>query len=169
MAGRPKENLYEKYEINKKAEQIKAWCRNGATDIIIAKKLHIGKTTLHRLKTLFPEFKELLKTGKEDADNLVENALFKRAVGYEYEETTQEIRIGKDGEAQPAVIKKTKKFIPPDTTAQIFWMKNRRPEQWRDKQVMEHEVDNPFIQALMEAGKQGIHDTDTGEKENSSK
>jgi len=105
------------------------------------------------MKTEFPAFTALLKKGKDYADNLVENSLFKRAMGYEFEETTQEVRMGKEGEATPSIIRKVKKHVIPDTLAQIFWLKNRRPESWRDKQVVEHE-NNEFMQALKELGRE---------------
>ena len=73
---------------------------------------------------------EALKKGKEIVDIQVENALLKRALGYEYMEERVEISE-KDGRK---VIQMTK-TVPPDTTAQIFWLKNRRPDQWRDKPV----------------------------------
>ena len=151
-AGRPHENLYEKYHIGEKLEQIEIWCRNGSIDKDIAKKLHIGLTTFYKIKKEFPELNEVLKKNKDYADNLVENALFKTALGFEYEETTQELRVGKDGVATPVLIKKTKKFMSPNITAQIYWTKNRRPETWRDKQIVEHEG-NTFMEAIINAGK----------------
>ena len=62
-------------------------------------------------------------------DRQVENALLKRALGYEYDEITTE--YGKE-------IKRVTKQVVPDVTAQIFWLKNRKPDQWRDKQQIEH-------------------------------
>ena len=64
----------------------------------------------------------------------VESALYKRAIGYDIEETTTEVKIGEDGSGQTTVVKKTKKHVAGDTTAQIFWLKNRRPNEWKDKQ-----------------------------------
>lgn len=80
-------------------------------------------------KKQFPLIFESLKRGKEVVDREVENALFKRAIGYEYDEICEEYEHG-------VLTKKkiTKKMVVPDTTAQIFWLKNRRPDAWRDKQ-----------------------------------
>lgn len=64
----------------------------------------------------------------------VENALLKRALGYSYEEVTTEIEEMADG-SQKKHVKRTTKMVPPDTTAQIFWLKNRRPDKWRDKPI----------------------------------
>jgi len=76
---------------------------------------------------------EALKRGKAPVDQQVENALFKNAMGYDYEETITEIEDLGNGK-QKKHIRKVMKHRPPDTTAQIFWLKNRRPDRWRDKQ-----------------------------------
>lgn len=133
--GRPKEelSLYDKY-IRGNEEIIKSDCRNGADNKGICKRLGIGSTTLKRIMSDHPEVKELMKEGKEEADFKVESALFRRAIGYDVEETTTEVKVGEDGSAQTTVVKKTKKHIAGDTTAQIFWLKNRKPDTWRDKQ-----------------------------------
>ena len=71
---------------------------------------------------------ETLTVNKEVADARVESALYKRAIGYEYTETSKE--VGPDG----VKIKTTTKQVAPDVTAQIYWLKNRRPDRWKDKQ-----------------------------------
>ena len=114
-------------------ERIKAWARDGATDEIICQKLNIGQSTFYRYKAKHQELREALKKGKEDIDIKVENSLLKRALGYTYEEVTREIVKGKGGNETLKVTKVVKKHMAPDTTAQIFWLKNRRPELWRDK------------------------------------
>jgi len=92
-------------------------------DIAAAMGIHVS--TLRDWKKKFPEFSVALKIGKSEADTHVENSLYKRAIGYEYEE----VKIINDGERT----EKTIKQVAPDTTAQIFWLKNRKPEEWRDK------------------------------------
>ena len=92
----------------------------------------ISGASLYKYQLQFPEIVEALKRGKAPVDNQVENMLLKRAMGYEYEETTTEIIESPDGTKRKH-IKKTKKMVVPDTTAQIFWLKNRRPDMWRDK------------------------------------
>ncbi len=133
--GRPKMNisLYDKY-IKGKEEIIMADCRNGADNKGLCKRLGIGLTTFKRILTNHPEVKELIKEGKTEADVKVESALYKRAIGYDVEETTTEVRVSEDGSAQTTVVKKVKKHIAGDTTAQIFWLKNRKPNEWKDKQ-----------------------------------
>ena len=103
---------------------LEGWARSGLTDEQIAKNMGIAPSTLYEWKKKSKEFSESLKKGKELIDFEVENALLKRALGYEYEEETYENGI---------LTKKVKKQVPPDTTAQIFWLKNRKPNTWKDK------------------------------------
>jgi len=81
----------------------------------------------------YPALSASLKKGKAPVDIEVENALLKRARGYDYEETITEVEDLGNGK-QKKHIRKVMKHCPPDTTAQIFWLKNRRPDRWRDKQ-----------------------------------
>ncbi|BDR86116.1 transposase [Clostridium tetani] len=151
-----------KYETNVKDKLIlvEGWARNGLTDEQIAKNLGIGYSTLKEYKKKYPAFLAALKKGKEVIDFEVENALLKRALGYEYEEVTKERILKKDEQGKPltdihgfpiyemVVTKTVKKEVTPDTTAQIFWLKNRKPEEWRDKRDVEHSgnmnVNNPY-------------------------
>lgn len=141
---------WEELEIPNKLELIESWCRDGATDKDIANNLGIGLTTLYGWKKTFPEIDEALKKGKEIADVRVENALYKRALGYRYKEIktialTSKSEIEKAQKAglevNRVILKQeiTEKEIVPDTLAQIFWLKNRKPEIWRDRQDVKHE------------------------------
>ena len=103
---------------------LEGWARDGLTDEQIAKNIGIATSTFYEWKKKELEFSEALKKGKEVIDFEVENALLKRALGYEYEEEIYENGI---------LTKKVKKQVAPDTTAQIFWLKNRKKEQWREK------------------------------------
>lgn len=107
---------------------LEGWARDGLTDEQLASRMGINPATLYDWKNRFPEISEALKKGKEIVDIQVENALLKRALGYEYMEERVEISE-KDGRK---VIQTVKQVIP-DTAAQIFWLKNRRPDKWRDK------------------------------------
>lgn len=110
---------------------LEGWARDGLTEAQIAQKMRISMSSLSDWKNKHPEILEALKKGKEVVDIEVENALLKRALGYEYTETMEE-------ESENGFkTRRTKKFVPPDVTAQIFWLKNRRPEVWREKQVVE--------------------------------
>lgn len=110
--------------------KIEGWARDGLIEEQIAKNMGISVSTINEWKNRFPEIKEALKKGKEVVDREVENALLKRALGYEYEEITEKYEMGELTET-----KVTKKQVVPDTTAQIFWLKNRKPREWRDKVV----------------------------------
>lgn len=113
--------------------RLEGWARDGLTDKQIAKhKIGISEGTFCKWKREVPVILEALKKGKEPVDYEVENLLLKRARGYEYEEVTTEIIEQPDGSTRKH-IKKVTKMVIPDTTAQIFWLKNRRPDKWRDR------------------------------------
>lgn len=113
---------------------IGAWARNGLTDEQIAHNMGISVKTLFNYKQKYLPILQALKKGKEVVDIQVENALLKRALGYSYTETTSERRLNEDkGEYEMVTTKEVVKEIIPDTTAQIFWLKNRKPDTWRDK------------------------------------
>lgn len=127
---------------------LEAWARDGLTDEQIAHNMGITRETLRVWKNKFSVISATLKRGKEVVDVEVENALLKRALGYTYTETTKERGVNPDtGKRELITTKKVIKEIPPDTTAQIFWLKNRRPDLWRDKQNVElsgEVASNPF-------------------------
>lgn len=103
----------------------------------------ITEQTLNVWKKKFSSLSESLKKGKEVIDRQVENALLKRALGYQYDEVTRELGEVRDEETGEIVkklieVKRVTKEVQPDVTAQIFWLKNRKPDVWRDKQQVEH-------------------------------
>lgn len=134
--------------------KIEGWARDGLTDEQIAEHMGINVATLYRWKIDYCEICESLKKGKEVIDRQVENALLKRALGYEYEEVSERFEGGVLKER-----KVTKKQVVPDTTAQIFWLKNRKPVEWRDKRNNEeldqsYNVDDGFMDALKASAKE---------------
>lgn len=144
MAGRPSKYYS---HVQPKLLLIESWARDGLTDVDIAKNLDVALSSFSEYKNQYPELKEALKRNKDEADVIVENALYKRAIGFEYDEITQEPLynpvtgepiLDEKGEPKIAVTKIVRKMVNPDTTAQIFWLKNRRPAAWRDKQEVEH-------------------------------
>ena len=112
--------------------QAEKLCKLGATDLEVADFFGINVATLYRWKGEHDEFCEALKSGKEASDNRVERSLFSRATGYEHDEV--DIRVVMNTIVKTPI----RKFYPPDTTAAIFWLKNRKPAEWRDKQELEH-------------------------------
>lgn len=129
-------------DVKNKLILVEGWCRNGLTEAQIANNLGISIQTFYTYKKDHIEFLEALKRNKEVADLEVENALFKRALGYSYEE------IEETYEGKTLVEKKVKKKkMAPDVTAQIIWLKNRKPQDWRDKRdiAIEQEEDKKIV------------------------
>lgn len=121
MAGRKKIDVSEWLTPENKL-RIKGWCRDGLIEKQIYHNMGISKNVFYRWKKESQEFQELLKESKDTADREVENALFKSATGF----------VGPD-----------EKYYPPNTTAQIFWLKNRKHEDWRDKRETDVNVTTP--------------------------
>jgi len=135
------------------------YAREGLNDKQIALKLGIAESTYYKFKILHIEFKEAIKRGKAPVDIKVENALLKRALGFEYEEKTTEVRISENGEAKPAIVKTVKKTIIPDVGAIAFWLKNRRPEKWRELKAIDHSSkDGTMSPKVIEIGYTDIHE-----------
>ena len=110
-------------------------CEKGATDQELADYFGVDVRTLYRWKNTQAEFRQALRAAKEAADDRVERSLYERALGYERDEV--DIKVVQGGIVQTPV----RKFYPPDTTAAIFWLKNRKPAEWRDK--VENVLSNP--------------------------
>lgn len=121
----------------------------------------IRRETLIEWKKKYPNISNTLKRGKEIIDRQVENALLKRALGYSYKETTRELIFDNGtGKTEFKITKEVEKEVVPDTTAQIFWLKNRKPEEWREKQEvqMSGAVNNPMEGLTTEELKKLIND-----------
>ena len=134
-----------KYETDVKPRlvEIEAWKRDGLTDEQICKNLGIVKDTFYKYKEKYTDFSDALKKGKEVADIEVENALFKRAIGYKYKEVIKEVKEI-DGK-KSTYIKEVIKEMAGDVGAQIFWLKNRKSSKWKDKQDIDIEDNNVSI------------------------
>lgn len=112
---------------------LKGWARDGLTDEQIAKNMKISRSTLSKYKKEYSDISDTIKKNKEIVDYEVENALLKKALGYTI--TLGKQKVTKDGD----VVNITEDIhIVPDSTAIIFWLKNRQPKKWRDKV----EIDN---------------------------
>ena len=132
---------------------LEGWARDGLTDEQIAKNMGVSVKTLFNWKTTYLPILQALKRGKEVVDTEVENALLQKALGIT--KTVQkpiklkEVKYdnGKRvSEKERIEYAEEEVFIPPDTTAQIFWLKNRRPDKWRDKQ--KDEADTAALEKL---------------------
>lgn len=124
---------------------IENWARDGLTDEQIAYNMGIAYSTFREWLKKFSAISAVLKKGKEVVDAQVESALYRKAIGFK-ETVKKPIKVKriiydderkKIGEHEEVVTVNEEIYIPPDTTAQIFWLKNRRPEKWRDKQNLE--------------------------------
>jgi hypothetical protein len=111
------------------------FCLLGADDKDLARMFDVEEQTINNWKTEHPEFFESLKRGKEEADATIAQKLYHRAKGYEHPED----KIFNDN-GKPLIVP-TIKHYPPDTTAAIFWLKNRQPQRWRDR--VETEISGP--------------------------
>jgi organic radical activating enzyme len=116
------------------AEQALKLCRLGATDKDMADFFGVVESTLNLWKQAHPEFSEALKEGKGLADAEVADKLFKRATGYSH----PAVKIVADAKTKEEHVVEYTEHYPPDTTACIFWLKNRRPDVWRDKVETQH-------------------------------
>ena len=148
----PRKTIYERDGWDEKLELIEGWARDGLIDEQIAEKMGIHVATLYEYKKKYPELSETLKKGKEIIDRQVENALLKRALGYDYEETKVTMT---DKGSKSKRIERTTKHAQPDTTAQIFWLKNRKPDEWRHNDNNDAEDKLKTVVAAMEAATNG--------------
>ncbi len=123
MAGRPTKFSEENQKIALVAYKF------GATDVEVAEELGVSEKTINNWKEEYPQFFQSIKDNKEFQDNQVEQSLLKRAKGF----SRKVQKIDKDG-----CIHDIEEELPPDPTSMIFWLKNRQPKKWRDKQ--EHEL-----------------------------
>lgn len=108
-------------------EQARKLCELGATDVEMADFFKVAVSTFYKWKNAHADFSEALKAGKALADERVERSLFHRAVGY----TFDAVKIFMPAGAKKPVYAPYREHCPPDTTAMIFWLKNRRPSAWR--------------------------------------
>lgn len=121
---------------------LQGWARDGLTDEQIAHNMGIAVGTLYRWKNEHSEIDEVLKKNKDIVDREVENALLKSAEGYDYTEEVWERRyVQEKGDYDLVLTKRTVKHMPPSNTAQIFWLKNRKRKEWREKQEIEVNTD----------------------------
>lgn len=107
----------------------------GATDKKLAEYFNVSEKTLNTWKEKYPEFLQPLKEGKAVADAKVVQALYNRATGYSHPDTKFATHEGKITDREEYV-----KHYPPDTTACIFWLKNRQREKWTDRSEVSHSI-----------------------------
>lgn len=160
-AGR--KGLYENWITPDGLLTIEGWAREGATDLEIAKNIGIGERTFTDWKTRFPAIVAALKKGKAPVDFQVENQLLKSALGYTvivkepFKLKKKTIKNGVGTVEEERIEYADKEiYIKPDTVAQIFWLKNRKPHKWREKRevVDEQPPDDPLLRLLGDLNEQ---------------
>lgn len=134
--------LYEEWRTKENLIRLQGWAMDGLTDEQIAHNMGITRKTLYEWKNRFCDICNALKKGKEVADYEVENSLFMKALGfttevmkpYKVKKVVYDEKTGRKlKEYEEVQYAKEEVYIPPDTTAAIFWLKNRKPQVWRDK------------------------------------
>ena len=135
-AKRGRKGKYHKWIEKGGLTLIKGWARSGLSDEQIAHNMGIHPATLYKWMNEYNEINEAIKKGKEVADFEVENALYKSALGYEVEEVKTIFEDTDNGQRKR--VEKIKKQVSPNVTAQIFWLKNRKSEDWRDRRDVDH-------------------------------
>lgn len=133
--SRGRRGKYHEWLTDEGLTRLEAWGRDGLSDEQIAGNIGIVASTLYEWKNKYPEISESLKKGKEVVDIEVENAMLKRAKGYEYEEVKTYIEES-DGKKKKK-IEKTIKHVPADITAGIFWLRNRKGQVWSNRDVVD--------------------------------
>lgn len=125
-------------------EQAAKLCALGATDDEMADFFGVSTRTLYRWKLDHDDFCQAIKAAKAIADDRVERSLYQKATGYNYTEQ-QAIKIKLEQHREEVEVVDVSRHAPADTTAAIFWLKNRRAADWRDKQEIEHKGLNVTI------------------------
>ncbi len=145
--------------------KLEGWARDGLSDEQISKNIGIHPSTLYDWKNKYNEISESLKKGKDVADREVENALHKAAKGYMVTESKTVIEYSPTGQIIGKREDIIKKHISPNTTAQIFWLKNRKPETWRNEErvIVEAnpeaiDIHRKTLEALRERKVEGFND-----------
>lgn len=118
-----------------KMNQVEMLAKAGWTDAQMSKFFGVTEKTWNNWKKASPEFFQSLKAWKAEADHLVERSLFERATGYSHDDVHVSSHQGE------VTLTPIRKHYPPDTTAAIFWLKNRKPAEWRDKKAVDDSSD----------------------------
>lgn len=133
-------------------DQVTKLCRLGAIDAELADFFGISEATLNNWKNQYPEFLESIKKGRQDSDAEVANKLYNRAVGYDHKEIKVFCYRG------DIITKEITAHYPPDPTSMIFWLKNRRPDLWRDVHDINTKIDPSNIDEVIQDIKKALNE-----------
>lgn len=160
--GRPPTKLLKWLE-PENLTRVQGWARDGLTDAEMAEKMEITRSTLSQWKKKSEIFADTLKKGKDVADREVEDSLYKAALGYT-KKIKKPIKLKTTKQKDGAKIEEERVeyvdeeiFVPGNVTAQIFWLKNRKPAEWRDKQVIESTA-NGMLADLIDGLKEPVEE-----------
>ena len=132
MGLRSRDNTKWLTNVFPRLSEIRDWCMEGKTNEDMSELLGISPDTWYRYLKDYNELNIIVTAGKAVIDNQVENAVLKSALGFEYEEIKTIIEEDRNGKKRTR-IGKVKRYMPPNTTAQTFWLRNRKKDQWGDK------------------------------------
>lgn len=147
---------YEEWLTSEGLLKIQGWARDGLTMEQIAEHMKIRRSTLNEWMKKYSDISDTIKNNKDVADRKVESSLYERALGgihtvkktVKVKETYYDEQ-GRKCEKEHLETVYDEVYIPGDTTAQIFWLKNRKPEVWKDKQLIEAEVGTKKLEDLI--------------------
>lgn len=140
---------------------LEAWARDGFTLDEIARKIGIARPTLNRWRKGFPQIEKALSKGKEVVDYMVENALLKSALGFSYTETKTYIGYPDKNGNRKTRKEITETVVPPNVTACMAWLNNRKPDQWkrnRDNTLTTEDKDNNITINIIKKGREEVED-----------
>ena len=126
--------------------QVRKMAKAAMTEMEIADVLGIDRATFLDWQSRYPKFSRALDLGQAQSTKRVKRALFHRSVGY----THDAVKIFKGTDDQPVVVP-YREHVPPDTNAAIFWLKNRQPDQWRDKIDIDGKIEIGLADAISQA------------------
>lgn len=148
---------YQKWLEPENLTLVRGWRRDGLSDAKVAKNIGISRATLYDWCKKYPDFLDAYKKGTEVSTYEIEDAAYKSALGY-YVEEIEVIEISDaSGEVTQRTKKKHRRYIPPNTAMQIFIMKNRRPDWWKDTRTIENKSDGQLA-ALIDGLKEPVED-----------
>ena len=146
--AQPKKGRPTKYSMIYVPKIAEMMANSGMTDQEMAKFLGVAESTFHLWKTKYPEFVEALKRGKEEPDDAVQAGMFKSAIGHFVDETVQQYKVI-EGQEVLTNVTVTHRYIPPNTGAFVFWMKNRKG--WADRQEIGIDIENDPVFVISSA------------------
>lgn len=142
-----RKNKYEYWLTKDGLLLLESWSRDGSDLQQIAKKMGIAPKTLYAWITKYEAIGKAIKKTQELANLEVENALFKRAIGYN--EIVKEAMKVKQGSYEEIVYVEKVIHIPGEVSAQIFYLTNRKPERWTNTQARKVQLAEPVSAALI--------------------